>query len=44
MVKINHNELLTYPNKYDQNLFVSVRDAWNMGAIVVGATVYFGSA
>ena len=44
IVKINHNELMTYPNKYDQIMFVSVRDAWNMGAIAVGATVYFGSA
>jgi class I fructose-bisphosphate aldolase len=44
VVKINHNELMTYPNKYDQIMFASVRDAWNMGAIAVGATVYFGSA
>ena len=44
VVKINHNELMTYPNKYDQILFTSVRDAWNMGAIAVGATIYFGSA
>jgi class I fructose-bisphosphate aldolase len=44
VVKINHNELLTYPNKYDQIMFGSVRDAWNMGAMAVGATVYFGSA
>ncbi len=44
MVKINHNELMTYPNKYDQIMFGSVRDAWNMGAVAVGATVYFGSA
>jgi class I fructose-bisphosphate aldolase len=43
VVKINHNELLTYPNKYDQILFGSVKDAWNMGAVAVGATVYFGS-
>lgn len=43
IVKINHNELLTYPNKYDQILFGKVKDAWNMGAIAVGATVYFGS-
>jgi fructose-bisphosphate aldolase, class I len=43
IVKINHNELLTYPNKYDQIMFGSVRDAWNMGAVAVGATVYFGS-
>ncbi|NEW80107.1 MAG: class I fructose-bisphosphate aldolase [Gelidibacter sp.] len=43
IVKINHNELLTYPNTYDQILFGTVRDAWNMGAVAVGATVYFGS-
>lgn len=44
IVKINHNELLTYPNKSEQVMFGSVRDAWNMGAVAVGATVYFGSA
>ena len=44
IVKINHNELLTYPNKYDQILFASVEQAFNMGASAVGATVYFGSA
>lgn len=44
VVKINHNELLTFPNKYDQIMFASVKDAWNMGAVAVGATVYFGSA
>jgi len=43
VVKINHNELLTYPKKYDQNLFGTVKEAWNMGAVAVGATVYFGS-
>ena len=43
IVKINHNELMTYPTKYDQIMFGSVRDAWNMGAVAVGATVYFGS-
>ncbi|SNC75207.1 fructose-bisphosphate aldolase [Hymenobacter gelipurpurascens] len=43
LVKINHNELLTYPNKYDQILFGSVEEAWNLGATAVGATVYFGS-
>ncbi len=43
IVKINHNELLTIPNKYDQTLFGKVKDAWNMGAVAVGATVYFGS-
>ena len=44
IVKINHNELLTYPNKYDQTLFGKVKAAWDMGAIAVGATIYFGSA
>ncbi len=43
LVKLNHNELLTYPNKYDQIMFGSVKDAWNLGAAAVGATVYFGS-
>jgi fructose-bisphosphate aldolase, class I len=43
IVKINHNELLTYPNKYDQILFGTVQEAWNMGAVAVGATIYFGS-
>src|SRR5256714_933631 len=41
--KINHNELLTYPNHYDQILFGTVKEAWEMGAVAVGATVYFGS-
>ncbi len=44
IVKLNHNELLTYPDKYDQIFFGTVRDAWNMGAAAVGATIYFGSA
>jgi class I fructose-bisphosphate aldolase len=43
LVKINHNELLTYPTTYDQIMFGSVREAWNLGAAGVGATVYFGS-
>ena len=43
VVKINHNELLTYPNSYDQRLFASVDQAYNMGAAGVGATIYFGS-
>lgn len=43
IVKINHNELLTYPNKFDQIMFANVRDAWNMGAIAIGATIFFGS-
>ncbi len=44
IVKINHNELMTYPNKYDQIMFGKVEQAWNMGATAVGATVYYGSA
>jgi class I fructose-bisphosphate aldolase len=43
IVKINHNELLTYPNKADQVLFGTVREAYDMGAAAVGATIYFGS-
>lgn len=43
IVKINHNEFLTYPNKYDQILFGTVKNAWNLGAVAVGATIYFGS-
>lgn len=43
IVKINHNEFLTYPNKYDQVLFGNVHQAWEMGAVAVGATIYFGS-
>jgi len=43
IVKINHNELLTYPTKYDQIIFGSVEEAWNLGAKAVGATIYFGS-
>ena len=43
IVKINHNELLTLPNKFDQVLFGTVKEAWNLGAIAVGATIYFGS-
>src|SRR5258707_4554276 len=42
--KLNHNELLTYPTKYDQILFGTVKEAWEMGAVAVGATIYFGSA
>lgn len=44
IVKINHNELLTYPNEYDQTLFASVNQAFDMGAAAVGATVYYGSS
>ncbi len=43
VVKINHNELLTYPNKFDQVLFGNIEQARNMGAVAVGATIYFGS-
>lgn len=43
ILKINHNELLTYPNKYDQILFASVDQALEMGAVAIGATIYFGS-
>ena len=43
IVKINHNELLTYPNKHDEVLFASVKQAYEMGAVAVGATIYFGS-
>ncbi|HEY4060738.1 MAG TPA: class I fructose-bisphosphate aldolase [Puia sp.] len=44
VVKINHNEFLSLPNRYDQTLFGTVKSAWNMGAVAVGATVYWGSA
>lgn len=43
VVKLNHNELLTYPNSYNQVMFGTVKEAWNMGATAVGATIYFGS-
>ncbi len=43
LVKLNHNELLTYPNEYDEILYGSVEEAWNLGATAVGATIYFGS-
>ena len=43
IVKLNHNELLSYPNQYDQILYASAEQAWNLGAVAVGATVYFGS-
>jgi class I fructose-bisphosphate aldolase len=43
IVKLNHNELLTYPNSYDQRMFSSVEQAFNMGAVAVGATIYFGA-
>jgi len=44
ILKFNHNELLTYPNKYDQIPFASIDQAFDMGAVAVGATVYFGSS
>jgi class I fructose-bisphosphate aldolase len=44
LLKVNHNEFLTYPNKYDQIMFASIRQARDMGAVAVGATIYFGSA
>lgn len=43
IVKINHNEFISYPNGFDQIMFGSIKDAWNMGAAAVGATIYFGS-
>jgi fructose-bisphosphate aldolase, class I len=43
IAKLNHNELLTYPNQFDQVMFSRVEDAWNLGAVAVGATIYFGS-
>src|SRR5512132_2211671 len=43
LVKINHNELMTYPNKFDQIMFGTIKQAFDMGATGVGATIYFGS-
>ena len=43
IVKVNHNEFITYPNKFDQIMFGTIKDAWNMGAVAVGATIYYGS-
>ncbi len=43
IVKLNHNELLTFPNKFDQIFFGTVKEAWDMGAAAIGATIYFGS-
>ncbi len=43
VVKINHNEMLTFPNTFDQVMFGTIEQAWNMGAKAVGATIYFGS-
>lgn len=44
IVKVNHNEFLSYPNTYDQTMFGSIKTAWDMGAVGVGATIYWGSA
>ena len=43
MVKINHNEFISYPNRFDQIMFAEIEQAWNLGAVAVGATIYFGS-
>ena len=43
LAKLNHNQLLTYPNTYDQIMYGTVKEAWNLGAAAVGATIYFGS-
>lgn len=43
IVKVNHNEFISYPNKFDQIMFGTIKDAWNMGATAVGATIYYGS-
>lgn len=43
IVKINHNEFLSYPNKFDQKMFGTIQSAWNMGAVAIGATIYWGS-
>jgi class I fructose-bisphosphate aldolase len=43
LLKLNHNELLSYPNTYDQTLFATVKQAYEMGCVAVGATIYFGS-
>ncbi|MBS1782388.1 MAG: class I fructose-bisphosphate aldolase [Bacteroidetes bacterium] len=43
IVKVNHNEFISYPNRFDQIMFGNIKDAWNMGAVAVGATIYFGS-
>jgi class I fructose-bisphosphate aldolase len=43
IVKVNHNEFLTYPNKFDQIMFASVKSCWDLGAAAIGATIYFGS-
>ncbi len=43
IVKVNHNEFISYPNKFDQIMFGTIKDAWNMGATAIGATIYYGS-
>lgn len=43
IVKVNHNEFISYPDNYDQIMFGTIKDAWNMGAVAIGATIYFGS-
>ncbi|MDP1676664.1 MAG: class I fructose-bisphosphate aldolase, partial [Bacteroidota bacterium] len=44
IMKFNHNEFMSYPNTYDETLFASVKQAWDMGCVAVGATIYFGAA
>lgn len=44
IVKVNHNEFISHPNRYDQTLFGTVKSAWDMGAVAIGATIYWGSA
>ncbi len=44
IMKFNHNEFMSYPNTYDETLFASIKQAWDMGCVAVGATIYFGSA
>ena len=43
ILRINHNELLTHPNTYDQIMFAQIKEAWNQGCVAVGATIYFGA-
>jgi fructose-bisphosphate aldolase, class I len=43
LVKLNHNEFISYPNRFDQILFGTIKQAWDLGAVAVGATIYFGS-
>ncbi len=44
IMKFNHNEFMSYPNTFDETLFASIKQAWDMGCVAVGATIYFGSA